>query len=178
VKKGDILISGVLDSKSQGVRYIHAEGEVQAYVKKNINIKIPLIQSTKSYTGRTTCDKSIEIFSKNINILKNSRNLYNNYDTIETSEKLTVFGVLKLPVKIKKTIYSEYTYTDIKYSVNEAKDIAMSELRYKMEEALSETELISKKTNHFYDAENYYIECELYCCENIAEIVKFKVNEG
>ena len=177
VKKGDILISGVIDSKSHGVRYIHADGEVMAYVIKDINIKIPICQSIKTYTGRKTSDKSIEIFSKNINILKNTRNLYHNYDTIETIENLTVLGIVKLPIKIKKTVYSEYVYEDVKYSVNEVRDIAMAELRYKMDEAISDAELISKKINYFYDAESYYIDCELYCYENIAETVKFKVNE-
>ena len=53
----------------------------------------------------------------------------------------------------------------------------MSELRQGLDNALSEAELVSKKTNHYYDFERYYIECEIYCYENIAEIVKFKVNE-
>ncbi len=176
VKKGDILISGIIDSKSQGVRYIHAEGEVEAYVKKQISVKVPLKTSVKTYTGRKTTDRSIEIFSKNINILKNSGNLYNNYDTIESYENIKLFGTVELPIRIKETIYTEYKYEDVQYSKNQARDIAMSKLRNETDEALSKAELISRKINHFCDFEFYYIECELYCYEDIAEIVKFELN--
>ena len=53
----------------------------------------------------------------------------------------------------------------------------MAELKIKMDSALSDAELISKRVNHYCDFEYYYVECELYCIEEIAELVEFKVTE-
>ena len=46
-----------------------------------------------------------------------------------------------------------------------------------MDSQLKDAELISKSINHYCDFEYYYIECELYCIENIAEIVEFEVTK-
>ena len=82
VKKGDILISGVLDSKSEGVRFVRADGIVKAYVKKNIYIKLPMKETVKHYTGVLYRDINIKFFSKNINIFKKYRNQTILYDKI------------------------------------------------------------------------------------------------
>lgn len=177
VKKGDILISGVMDSSSQGVRYVHADGIVKAYVKKNISVKIPMKQEIKVYTGNTYTDKDIKIFTKYINILKKYRNSYLLCDRIETKENLTLFGSCPLPLTVRNTRYFEYRYESITYTQKEAKDLAMAELKIRMDSALSDAELISKRVNHYCDFEFYYVECELYCIEDIAELVEFKVTE-
>ena len=177
VKKGDILISGVMDSSSQGVRYVHADGIVKAYVKKNISVKIPIKQEIKVYTGNTYTDRDIKIFTKYINILKKYRNSYLLCDRIETKENLTLFGSCPLPITVRNTRYFEYGYESITYTQKEAKDLAMAELKIKMDSALSDAELISKRVNHYCDFEYYYVECELYCIEDIAELVEFKVTE-
>ncbi len=177
VKKGDILISGVMDSSSQGVRYVHADGIVKAYVKKNISVKIPMKQEIKVYTGNTYTDRDIKIFTKYINILKKYRNSYLLCDRIETKENLTLFGSCTLPITVRNTRYFEYGYESITYTQKEAKDLAMAELKIKMDSALSDAELISKRVNHYCDFEYYYVECELYCIEDIAELVEFKVTE-
>ena len=53
--------------------------------------------------------------------------------------------------------------------------MAFSELRYKLDGALLNAELISKKINTYRDDADFYVECELYCIENIASVVEFKV---
>jgi len=177
VKKGDILISGVMDSASLGVRYVHAGGIVKAYVRKNISIKIPMTQQKKMYTGNSYEDKSIKIYAKNINIFKKYRNYDMLCDKIESQENISLFGICSLPVTVYKTRYLEYRYDDVSYSQTEAKDLALIELKKNMDLALKDAELISKKVNHYCDFENYYVECELYCLEDIAELVEFEVTK-
>ena len=177
VKKGDILISGVMDSHSQGVRYVQANGVVEAYVKKNISVKIPMKQQIKVYTGNTYTDKDIKVFIKNINIFKKYRNSYMLCDKIESSERLNLFGICTLPITVRKTRYLEYRLEDVTYTQREAKDLALKELKIEMDSQLKDAELISKSINHYCDFEYYYIECELYCIENIAEIVEFEVTK-
>ena len=88
-----------------------------------------------------------------------------------------LFGTINLPIKLKTTTYKEYTYVEETLSENEAKDLAISKLTEEINISLENSELISKNVKHFIDYSNYYIECDIYCYENIADIVKFYVNE-
>ena len=177
VKKGDMLISGVMSSSSQGVRYVHADGIVNAYVTKNITIRIPMRQQIKVYTGNIHTELDLKVFIKKINIFKKYRNSYTLCDKIETSERISLFGVCPLPISINKTKYLEYNFENVTYTQREAKDLALKELKIEMDSQLKDAELISKSINHYCDFEYYYIECELYCIENIAEIVEFEVTK-
>ena len=177
VKKGDILISGVLDSKSEGVRFVRADGIVKAYVKKNIYIKLPMKETVKHYTGVLYRDINIKFFSKNINIFKKYRNQTILYDKIETSEKMKLFGIFELPVEITKSSYLEYEYSEVEYTKLQAKDLANIRLKEQMDSELQDSILISKNINHYCDFEYYYIDCELYCLEDIASVVEFEVTK-
>ena len=175
VKKGDLLISGVIDSQSQGTRYVHADGVIKGYVNKHISVKIPLNSTEKRYTGSSHTEKTLKIFSKSINFSPKYRNSYIIYDKIESRKKICIFGRIELPIEISTVTYSEYELTPVSYSYDEAVDMAFSELRYKLDGALLNAELISKKINTYRDDADFYIECELYCIENIASVVEFKV---
>ena len=177
VKKGDILISGVIDSQSEGVRYVHADGIVNAYVNKHISIKIPMKDKIKTNTGVLHTDQYIKIFAKNINILKKGRNLDSSCDKIEENKTVVLFGKIKLPIVLTKVKYYEYEYTDVVYSEKEAKEMALIKLREELDFALEDAELLSKKINCYCDYDYYYIECDLYCIEDIARIVEFQVVE-
>jgi len=177
VREGDILISGVIDSKSEGVRFVRADGIVKAYVRKKISVKVPMKEEVKHYTGAHSSDKRIKIFSKNINIFKKYRNRDILYDKIETSEKLRLFGTFELPIEVFKSTYLEYEYIDVEYSQLQAKDIANKQLKEKMDIELRDSILISKSINHYCDFEYYYIDCELYCLEDISKVVEFEVTK-
>lgn len=177
VKKGDILISGVIDSASDGVRYVHADGIVNAYVSKNLSVKIPMKQTVKEYTGVIYTDKSVKVFTKNINIFKKYRNYNTLCDKIETSEYIKLFNGREIPVQITDTSYLEYIYKDVEYSYSEAKDIASAELKRLMDKELADAILVSQRVSHYCDFEYYYIDCQLYCIENIAELTEFEVTE-
>ena len=88
-----------------------------------------------------------------------------------------MFGRIKLPIVIAETKYFEYEYNDVKYSEREARDIALIKLRNELDTVLESAEILSKKINYFCDYEYYYIECDLYCMEDIAKIVEFQVVE-
>ena len=51
VKKGDLLVSGVIDSNTVGMRYVHSYGEVYATTWYKEEIDIPLKYKTKIFTG-------------------------------------------------------------------------------------------------------------------------------
>ena len=176
VKKGDLLISGIMNSQSQGVRYVHADGIVMGYVNKPINVKIPFKNEQKVYTDKEYTEKSYKIFSKLINFSLKYRNYGELYDKIEEKEKVTLFGKIQLPIEVYTTTYKEYEIVSVEYSYSQAVDIAFAELRAQMDVALENAELISKNLETSWDDEYLYITCNLYCLENIAELSEFEVN--
>ncbi len=177
VKKGDLLISGIVDSKAEGVRYLHAEGEIKAYVNKEILIKIPHKTEIKAYTGKVVKEKRLKLFSKYINFSLKSNKYDEFYDKINKIESINIFGIDNLPIMLETTKLYQYQYQEINRSKQEIIDLAFKELNYEMNEALKDAELISKSIKSYYDGESYYIECDLYCLEDIAEEVEIFIDK-
>ena len=177
VKKGDILISGVLDSQAEGVKYEHASGEVKAYVNKEINIKIPLKSSKKIYTGNTLKCYKYKIYNFPLKFSSKYSNLSGFYDTIEKSEMMTILGVANIPIEVVTTVYYEYKIEDITHTLQEASDLAYAELTSQLENALLNAELISKSLSTSYDDDYFYLNCKIYCLEDIAEEKEFYISK-
>ena len=178
VKKGDLLISGIIDSKSQGVRYVQANGIVKAYVNKNIQVKIPFTDTTKSYTGNTYTEKTLKIFNYFIKFSLKYRNYSAICDTIEKTEQITLFNSIKLPIYIVTVKHYEYEHVKKDYTKEQAVDLAFTELRKEMDKALSSAELISKSIETSYDDKYFYIDCKLHCIEDIGSTVEFEVQNN
>lgn len=176
VKKGDVLISGIIDSQSQGIRYEEAKGEIIAYVNKKIKIEIPYKSTEKIYTGVRHVYKDYKIFNFYTNFSSKYGNQTVFYDKIEKREKFSVFGIKTLPLEVIKTTLYEYKYAQKKLSKQEAIDKAFSNLRAEMDIALENAELISKVINTSFDENGFYIDCQLYCLEDIAKIQEFYVS--
>lgn len=177
VKKGELLISGIIDSQSQGIRYEHATGEVMAYVNKEINIKVPYKSTKKIYTGNKYTDKDYKIFDFPIKFLSKYRNQAVLYDKIEKTEKVRLFNVYELPIETVSTMYYEYEEVPVVLSKQEATDIAFSELRLRLDVELKNAELVSKTVSTSFDESFFYIRCELYCIEDIAKEQEFYITK-
>ena len=177
VKKGDILISGVINSQAEGVRYEQAKGEVYAYVNKSIFVKVPYVSTKKAYTGKKFTDKTYKIYNFPINFLSKYGNQTSLYDTIEKKEKLSFLGISHIPIEIQTTVYYEYEIVTVELSVSEAVDLAFVQLREELDKNLQSSELIDKSVKTYHDSEAFYIECQLYCLENIAKEQAFFVTK-
>lgn len=172
VKKGDILISGVLDSQSEGIRYLNAEGEIYAYVKKQVVIEIPRDEVLKT-SEKVHTDKSIKIFSNIINFSLKHSNCDEFCDKIKKTEVVKLFNTYELPVSIITTKHYSISENTVTHSNQEMVDLAFIKLKNEINSALNNAELISKDVKTYYKDDTFYIECELYCLENIAKEVQF-----
>ena len=173
VRKGDVLISGVSNSQATGVKYEHASGEVKAYVNKEINIKIPFKTTKKTYTGNVIKQYNYKIYNFPIKFLSKYNNLCGFYDTIEKKEMMSLLGVSDIPIEVITTVSYEYKIDDIIYTKEEALDLAYASLTSQLEVALHNSELISKSIVTSYDNDFFYLNCKIYCLEDIAEEKEF-----
>ncbi len=150
VTKGSVLVGGWLEGKYTGMRYVHANGEVQAKVWYSQKVEVPLKQVKKLKTGNEENKYSVKINNFEINLSKGVSK-FQNYDTIETSKKLKLFSNFYLPIEITKKNYQEYQEQEIIYTVEEAKQIGIQQAEKKLEEQITSmnqpenTELERKK---------------------------------
>ena len=145
VKKGQLLVSGVIDSQAVGYRLGRARGEIYARISRSFTAEVPLVREKKSRTGEKKTRVTIRFFAKKINLFSNNDISFEKYDTIEEEKRLCLFDRVELPVFIIKTTYSEYVTETEKISEEQALSIAEKELAGQTEKTLSEAQILARE---------------------------------
>lgn len=177
VRKGQVLISGVIEQKDGSIRYEYAAGEVVCRTAHPIHVEIQTKRETKAYTGRETAKKSIKFFKKTINLFINGGTLYTNYDKIYTIEQLCPLGLCELPVWYETTTYREYETVSQDIPADDAADEAMTSLTEQIRAATQNAELLSKRIDTGFTDGIYNIDCLLYLRRDIGRIEEFSVSD-
>ena len=145
VKKGQLLVSGVIDSQAVGYRLVRARGEIYARISRSFTAEVPLVREKKSRTGEKKTRVTIRFFAKKINLFSNNDISFEKYDTIEEEKRLCLFDRVELPVFIIKTTYFEYVTETEKISEEQALSIAEKELAGQTEKTLSEAQILARE---------------------------------
>lgn len=131
VKKNDILITGVVNISNEydeliETTYTTAQGTVIGIVDYNYNDTFPIENTKKVYTGKTKKSFDLNIINSIIHIPSNNK--LKSYDKISTTKTFSIFENLFLPIGYTTNCYKEYNLTNIKYTPEEAYDIANKRL--------------------------------------------------
>lgn len=175
VDEGDLLISGIYDSKRVGFRFTRAAGCVYARTVEEIIIKIPLEYEEKEYSGVVKYEKNLNFFGFSLKISKKVWNSEKFYDTINRVEEYDLFGAIHVPVYLQKTSYHEYKYVKKKRALSDAETLAYFELNRKISE-LGDVELIGKSISTETTENELILICTLTCIEDIGKISEFDVD--
>lgn len=174
VKKGTLLISGIIDSNALGCRLVRARGNVYGRTTLFFEATTPLEYAKKTETGEKIEKKSIKFFSKSLNLSKNTIIPYEKYDTIVRERKIFLFGIVELPIFVTVTTYKEYEETPVTLSRNEAYQKALAQINAQAEESLSGADILSKSFSLSEDESSLTLRLEAECVLNIAEEVKIE----
>ena len=120
VLKGDLIVSGEMESIAGTYRYVHAKAEVYARTWYDVSVEAPGETFEKSYTGDTTTRYTIIFAGKHLDLYINSGIPYTNYDKITSEEKLSLFDKLSFPVTVIKETYREYELVPVGKSQEES----------------------------------------------------------
>lgn len=167
VVKGQLLISGVLDSQSVGFSAVRAQGKVIAQTAALLEVNIPLEITEKVLTGNVINEKTIIIFGKSINLFLKGRNLYEKCDTIEVIKNITLFDEITLPIILKTVTYNEYTEQIRTMTETEAGARAALRMSEEFAERFAASEILSRTTESGLYNGAYRIICEVSCVEDI-----------
>lgn len=179
VKKGQLLISGVMEYEGKDTRYVYAEGEVYAVCERRILVNIPLSFDVKTKTEPKTTRYGIKFFSREIFFGGKGRIDEAVCDTITMYKDVTVFGETVLPIALVTVEHSEYEVRKEQLTPERASAIAYAEYKKAFIKETEGVTLLSYDTESGLspDGSAYVIECVLSVIENIAETKEFTVNE-
>ena len=132
VKKGDLLVEGIIEGKYKEDRKVHADADILGIVLYSSEKFDTYIQKNKVKTGRVESKNSINI--KNFKINFNKRvSKFEKYDTIRTNNKIRLFSNFFIPVEIEKIKFEEFYFEDKKYSKEELENMIVKELEEELE---------------------------------------------
>ena len=159
IEKGDVLIGGYMEGKYTGIRYVHAKGDVRARIWYTKKIESGFTREIIEETGNKKNIYSINFNNFKINLYKSLPN-FENYDTINATNKIKLFNNFYLPIMIEKTTYIEQKKTMITYGREELQEILISKLQEQFnQDGIEDLNVINKIVN-FYD-KNSSIEVEM-----------------
>ncbi len=175
VKKGQLLISGVVEYDGAGVEYVYAKGEVYAEVERHISVKIPLTSEYRVHDGSLVCENGIKIFEREIFFSEKGRIDGAFYDTITMYNKLSVFGSAPLPIAMIRTEHIPYRYITKTVTEEEAARLAYKEYRRAFRDATLGVTLLSYETvsGMNSDGDAYEIDATLRVIADIAKTKEF-----
>lgn len=159
VKKGDVLIQGIIEGKYTDSRLVNAQGDVKARVWYSKKQKVYYNQCYENQTGNKEKKYSLNIKNFQINFFK-TLSKFKNYDTIRTVKKLKITSNFYLPMEIVVNENFEKQQNHITYDKDQAKEMGISELKSKLEAEIQNKENISNTYINTYESEDY-IEVEV-----------------
>ena len=175
VKEGEMLVSGLFESNTSGLRIERAQGSVYAQTSQEFYIKIPFDYEKKVYTGKEYCEKYLNFFDYSVKFSKNSGNEYMLYDKISIVDNYDFFDGEELPLSVTTHKYMEYEYIPAHRSTKQAENLAYFELSEKIGEITEDAILLRKVIVPEIHEDCFALRCVIVCIEDIATTVEFEV---
>lgn len=169
VKAGQVVISGLSKLPDETYRLDRAEGKVYAKITRDFTVTVPYEETVKVYTGEVIEKKSLIFFKKKIKLFKNSGISLPSYDTIETSNSLTLGDGLILPISLETTAYREYVTKTLVRSEDEVRAIAEGRMAALLADELAESDVLTVSRSVVFDEVGCTLTCSVYCIADIAE---------
>lgn len=171
VKKGDVLISGVIHNKEDVVSNKCAIGKVYGEVWYKINIILPIYYEEKRKTGNNS-------YGLELRVLNSSVDFFENYDDVYKNRVIS-FNTGILPIDINFVKYDEVNIIEKKYDIiNVDKDaLIIAEERLKKYFNDKEKVITKKVLKKEMKESKIYIEVFVKVKEDITSYEKIKEKE-
>lgn len=169
VRKGQLLVSGVIDSAALGYRLVKSRGNIYARTTLSFESVIPLKYEHKTYTGNEKTLKTLKFFSKNINLFTNNEIYFENYDTIENNKRICLFGKVELPVFFCGKTFHEYSLSEATRTEAEAIKLAYRDILSQSEPYLADGQVLARYIDVSSDGESVTMKCDVECIIDIGK---------
>ncbi len=177
VRAGELLVSGITDSSTEGYRYTRAAGRVLARTERVFRVEVPLSEQVKSPAGRKKVSVWLNFFQKSVKIFKSTGNEVGACDIIEVEKQIPGFLPYDLPISVTTKWRQEYETATVERTQEEALELAYLRLSRELGALSPDVQLIRKELETELSDGSVVLICRVTCIENIAEQVEFEVEE-
>jgi similar to stage IV sporulation protein len=174
VKKGDLLISGVLP-RELGGGFCTAQGEVKGRVADSVEVEVKRSEEKKMVKKKRLAKVTLNFFNFSINIFKIYGNLDNECDIIEEKETFSLLGNKKLPFSITKEYLSEYEIYEKVYSDDEITALAGKRLTSRLFSRLVNADLVKIKTFGEFTESGYRTYSDFIFCADVGRSLEYQI---
>ena len=150
VNVGTVLINGWMEGKYTGIRYVHAQGEIEAKVWYTKQTKIPYNITERSGTGNEEVSYGIKFNNFKINLPKGVSK-FKIYDTIEEEKKIKLFSDFYLPISVIKITNKEVKEEQKTYNIEEATNLGIQQLEEELDKEIEDKSKIVNKNINTYE---------------------------
>ena len=170
VAKGDLLVSGAVDSVTHGIRYVHSFGEVYADTIYRQSGDYSVVYEEKIYTGAEKIFYSAEIFGKKIKFFKSGEKPFANCDKTEEVKEYRLPADILPSLFVRCEKYSEYMPKAKRRSVEETVETAKAQLCERLNGEIPPDAKIKNinVVHNIKDDKTVTVTVEYECFENIA----------
>lgn len=178
VRAGELLVSGLLESRRFGWRAVRAEGRVWAQTQRSYTVNIPYEYTVSTPVEREILEISLIFFSKEKKLFKNSGNYIDNCDKIKSVSYVYSSDEHTVPVGISTVSRLVTTETTAVRSVAEAREAAYFELGRLISAEGDGVRIVHKNIKETEGEAAFTLECTLVCTEDIARPVAFYMQDA
>ena len=181
VKKGDLLVSGIIEDVGGQLRLIESDAEIYAETERILEIKVDFAHTEKSYTGREKSSLSFRFFGLEFELPFLSRKPEDGWEYGSKSEQMMLWDSTTLPVEKITRVWREYSENEEYYTVRQARDIADYRMNKLIENELSGAEILSVDKSYSEDENSLTLTARIRCICDIAtkkEIKKTGENDA
>ncbi|HBL85363.1 MAG: hypothetical protein A2Y17_11685 [Clostridiales bacterium GWF2_38_85] len=155
VEKGQILVNGETMDKHNVIHPVRSIATVNAKMNKLIEIKIPLKQPEKVYTGNELTKTRIVVFGQQINLFFAEFPDYELCDVESSFDRIKLFNMIRLPIDSFAEKFTEFRIEEKVLNEAEATLIAEKSFDNDIKIYVNDGQLISKTyTTKINTAEN------------------------
>ena len=173
VKKGDLLISGVLPSEIGG-GYCYAEGIVIGRISDSVEVTVHALREVKEASKAEISSLSVKIFGFSLKIFKNNKKISDECDIIDKKDTLSLFNK-HLPISVCKKYTVPYKMKSIILTAEQMAEEATLKMSDALNKRLADATLVRIKTDGEFIASAYNMKSSFVCLEEIGVDLPFKV---
>ncbi len=177
VKKGDLLVSGIMESERIGCRFTRAYGRVMARTERVLRIEAPLCYSEKVYGDEKMLSATVDFFDFSMKIFKSTGNTDSACDIIEKEKVPDFVEGHVLPLSVTTQVARFYTEERRERSYADASLAAFSMLEEELSQLSGSVQILSKNIVERMNETGVILECTLVCVEDIAVQQEFEIAE-
>lgn len=147
VKKGDLLVSGISDTKYGGIHYLHSAGSVKARTWHSKSADFPMKKINFLKTSKKISKNTINFFGFRVKLYMNDNLPYEYSDERYETHYLSIGENFVIPISLESRTYHELSRSEEKLTAEQATETAVNELCAQLDESLADGTVVVNKTH-------------------------------